>query len=172
MNGVWVSSVALWWQFPLLLPEPAAGRQLCCRDCALSLAFGAVISQGMLLTLLWGLGLDYDGKSGVETVMTHEGVFEVCSPNTGYEWAGLWLHTLYTRCSVISDDTVTAGVITTCRGKVVSDTQKLPNSTAGTAGPCSGMFLGRNRKLEQAHAYVCSVYEQIGWMMDSVSKIK
>lgn len=62
------------------------------------------------------------------------------------------VHTLLT---VISDDVVIAGVITTCRGKVVSDTQRLPNSTAGIAGPCSGMLL-RSRKLEQAH--ICSVY--------------
>lgn len=87
-------------------------------------------------------------------------------------WGCDSVHTLLT---VISDDIVTAGVITACRGKVVSDTHRLPNSTAGIAGPCSGMLPGRNRKFEQAHAlYLLSICypEQIGLMMDSVSTIK
>lgn len=66
------------------------------------------------------------------------------------------VHTLL--LTVISHHTVIAGVITTCQGKVVSDSQRLPNSTAVIAGPCSGKLLRRSRKLEQADAYICSVY--------------
>lgn len=64
----------------------------------------------------------------------------------------------YTLLTVISDDIVIAGVVTTCRGKVVSDSQRLPKGTAVVAGPCSGVLLGRTRNLEQADAYICSVY--------------
>lgn len=63
-----------------------------------------------------------------------------------------------TLLTVVSHDIVIAGVITTCREKAVSDSQRLPNSTAVFAGPCSGMLLGRSGKLEQADAYICSAY--------------
>lgn len=66
------------------------------------------------------------------------------------------VHTLLT---VVSDEIVIGISAYTCTGKVgVCNSQRLPKSTAVIARPCSGMLLGRRRKLEQADAYICSVY--------------
>ena len=89
----------------------------------------------------------------------------MCSPNTVNEWG--WAVTprsIRTLLAIASVDIAVGIAAYTCRGTVgICDSlrwasQRLLNSRAVVAGPCSGMLLGRTRKLEQANASICSVY--------------